>query len=118
MALADLPGYGFAKISKKGQAEITRFIERYFEGRAELRLVVLIVDARREPQRSDREVPRRRAVCHFGMEYTTEPQRPAARCQRGGRCVTLEWNTEHAPNMHREENEGMIDRILRGHSPR
>ena len=29
-ALADLPGYGYAKISKAGQAAITRFLETYF----------------------------------------------------------------------------------------
>ena len=55
-ALADLPGYGYAKISKAGQAAITRFLETYFATRRELRVVVLIVDVRREPQDLDVEV--------------------------------------------------------------
>lgn len=55
-AFADLPGYGFAKISKEGQASIETFLARYLEKRTELQLVILLVDSRREPMGSDLEV--------------------------------------------------------------
>ncbi|KAJ8600919.1 hypothetical protein CTAYLR_005074 [Chrysophaeum taylorii] len=55
-ALTDLPGYGFAKISKGEQAAIARFVEAYLDTRPQLGLVVLIVDARRNPDDTDRDV--------------------------------------------------------------
>lgn len=44
--LADLPGYGYAKVSKATRAEWGPLIERYLEGREELRAVVLLVESR------------------------------------------------------------------------
>ncbi len=43
--LADLPGYGFAKVSKAERASWERMITTYLERRASLRGVVAIVDA-------------------------------------------------------------------------
>ena len=51
----DLPGYGYAKVSKGEQAKWAGMIEEYVTGREDLRAVVLIVDARHEPPESDRE---------------------------------------------------------------
>ena len=45
MRLADLPGYGFAKVSKAERASWERMITEYLERRASLRGVVVIVDA-------------------------------------------------------------------------
>ncbi len=45
--LVDLPGYGYAKRSKKERAEWARLIEAYLGGREWLRAVVLLIDARR-----------------------------------------------------------------------
>lgn len=50
---ADLPGYGFAKVPEAVQAGWKPMIERYLGGRDSLRLVVVLVDARREPQELD-----------------------------------------------------------------
>ena len=55
-AFADLPGYGFAKISKEGQRGIEAFLQQYLAEREELRAVCLLVDSRREPMDSDREI--------------------------------------------------------------
>lgn len=49
----DLPGYGFAKVSKEKQDEISRFVNQYLGKRGSLKLTVLLVDARREPQVAD-----------------------------------------------------------------
>ena len=45
--LVDLPGYGYAKVSKAERRSWGPMIERFLESRAGLRAVVLIVDVRR-----------------------------------------------------------------------
>lgn len=54
--LVDLPGYGYAKISKTMAAEWQHLIFSYLRGRASLRRVVLLIDARRGVLDLDREV--------------------------------------------------------------
>lgn len=49
----DLPGYGFAKVSKAERAQWARMIERYLEKREELEGVVVILDARIGPTDDD-----------------------------------------------------------------
>jgi len=44
--LVDLPGYGFAKVSKSARAQWGPLIESYFCDRASLLLVVLLVESR------------------------------------------------------------------------
>lgn len=44
--LVDLPGYGFAKVSKVEQARWQKELTRYLEKRESLQLVVMLVDAR------------------------------------------------------------------------
>src|SRR5215470_13387053 len=56
LILADLPGYGYAKISKEIRAEWPKFIEPYLSERESLRLCVCLVDANVAPQKSDRQL--------------------------------------------------------------
>jgi GTP-binding protein len=49
----DLPGYGYAKVSKSLRREWGRFIERYLLERERLKLLILIVDLRHPPTRDD-----------------------------------------------------------------
>jgi GTP-binding protein len=51
--LVDLPGYGYAKVSKKEQASWGKTIETYLHGRQELKRVVLLVDSRHKPTADD-----------------------------------------------------------------
>jgi GTP-binding protein len=53
LAFADLPGYGYAKISKSISAEWPKFIEPYLASRDTLKLCVCLVDSNIPPQRSD-----------------------------------------------------------------
>jgi GTP-binding protein len=53
MVFADLPGYGFARVPDHVQAQWKGMIEGYLGEREALRLVILLVDARREPQEMD-----------------------------------------------------------------
>jgi len=51
--LADLPGYGYAKVSKDRKAAWRPLIEGYLKGSLRLRGVVLLLDSRREPSSDD-----------------------------------------------------------------
>lgn len=54
--LADLPGYGYAKISREISSEWPKFIEPYLSNREPLRLCVCLVDANVPAQKSDRQL--------------------------------------------------------------
>lgn len=51
--LVDLPGYGFAKISKTTREKWQKMISDYLLFRENLQLVFVLVDARLEPQKID-----------------------------------------------------------------
>jgi GTP-binding protein len=53
LIFADLPGYGYAKISKSISAEWPKFIEPYLGERDQLALCVCLVDTNIPPQESD-----------------------------------------------------------------
>ncbi|MFO7703285.1 MAG: ribosome biogenesis GTP-binding protein YihA/YsxC [Psychroflexus maritimus] len=53
--LVDLPGYGYAKVSKTEKKKFQRFIESYFEKRHQLVNAFVLVDLRHEPQPLDLE---------------------------------------------------------------
>ena len=49
----DVPGYGYAKVSKTARAKFAAMIETYLTTRQPLRGVVLLVDSRHEPTADD-----------------------------------------------------------------
>ena len=53
--LVDLPGYGYAKISKKDRAAWGKMSEEYILNRPNLLTVFLLIDSRHAPQKSDLE---------------------------------------------------------------
>jgi len=53
LIFADLPGYGYAKISKSISAEWPTFIEPYLAEREQLALCICLVDTNIPPQESD-----------------------------------------------------------------
>jgi GTP-binding protein len=54
--LVDMPGYGYAAVSKKLVAEWNRLIRDYLRGRASLRRVCVLVDSRHGLKENDLEV--------------------------------------------------------------
>jgi len=52
--LVDLPGYGYAKVSKEKRNAWRPMIEGYLRGTTELRGIVLLLDVRRDPSDDDR----------------------------------------------------------------
>ena len=56
LLLADLPGYGYGKISKSISAGWPAFIEPYLAIRSTLKLCICLVDSNVPPQQSDRQL--------------------------------------------------------------
>ena len=55
-AFADLPGYGFAKVSRSEREAWKGLVEGYLEGCGSLRRVYVLVDARRGPEEEERQL--------------------------------------------------------------
>ena len=53
--LVDLPGYGYAKVSKSKRNTFQKFISDYFLNRKQLVCTFLLIDSRHEPQAIDLE---------------------------------------------------------------
>jgi GTP-binding protein len=53
--LVDLPGYGYARISKSKKEDWNKFIRAYLDKRESLQCVMVLIDSRLEPQKIDIE---------------------------------------------------------------
>ncbi len=56
LLFADLPGYGYAKISREISQDWARFVDPYLHQRPNLALCLALVDANIPPQTSDQEL--------------------------------------------------------------
>jgi GTP-binding protein len=66
LIFADLPGYGYAKVSKSISAEWPKFIEPYLAERETLALCICLVDTNIPPQENDTQL----------ITYLKQTQRP------------------------------------------
>ncbi len=55
ISLADLPGYGYAKVSHAQREAFAQMVGEYLDQRAALRACVLLLDVRRAPGEEERE---------------------------------------------------------------
>eukprot|EP00802_Teleaulax_amphioxeia_P016404 Tamp_16521.p1 GENE.Tamp_16521~~Tamp_16521.p1 ORF type:complete len:375 (-),score=94.20 Tamp_16521:331-1428(-) len=55
VAMVDLPGFGFAQVSRGTKAKISDQLGKYIADREALKLVVVLIDLRVEPQKPDLE---------------------------------------------------------------
>ncbi len=51
--LVDLPGYGYAKLSKKHRASLEKMIKQYMKNRLQLVTAFVLIDSRISPQKLD-----------------------------------------------------------------
>ena len=51
--VADLPGYGYAKVSKEAQAKWQKYLEEYLLNRKQIKSLIQFIDARHEVQKND-----------------------------------------------------------------
>ena len=76
MLFADLPGYGYAKVSREISADWARFVNPYLHQRPNLALCLVLVDSNIPPQASDAQL----------VKFLTARERPyliiATKCDR------------------------------------
>lgn len=51
--IADLPGYGYAKVSKEAQARWQKYLEEYLLNRKQIKSLIQFIDARHDVQKND-----------------------------------------------------------------
>lgn len=64
--IVDLPGYGYAKVSRSVSESWGEMMEKYFESRENLLKVVQLVDIRHEP--SKRDIEMYQYLRHYGLD--------------------------------------------------
>lgn len=64
--LVDLPGYGYAKVSKKEKESWGKTIDMYLHNREPLKRVVLLVDSRHKPTADD--ITMHEWIKHYGID--------------------------------------------------
>jgi GTP-binding protein len=85
--LVDLPGYGYARVSKSTKKTFQKFITAYFEQRKQMLCAFVLIDSRHEPQAIDLEFMRwmgERGIPFYIIFTKADKLRPKA----------LERNTE------------------------
>jgi len=63
--LVDLPGYGYAKVSKKKREVWSKFISKYILTRENLMCLFVLIDSRLEPQLIDLELMEQLGINHI-----------------------------------------------------
>lgn len=66
--LVDLPGYGFARVSRDEKARWQGMIEGYLSGSEELKHALALVDIRHEPSQDDQAMVD--YMRHYGIDFT------------------------------------------------
>ena len=92
--LVDLPGYGYAKVSKSEKDSWGKTIEMYLTGREQLKRIVLLVDSRHKPTADD--VMMYEWAKHFGYNV-----------------VVVATKSEKLKNSEFKKNEKVINETLK-----
>lgn len=82
--LVDLPGYGYARVSKDARAKWARMINYYLRKRENLACVFVLIDSRLEPQAVDLEFMEQlgREGIPFVMVFTKADKQSGSRTQQ------------------------------------
>ncbi|WP_123054419.1 ribosome biogenesis GTP-binding protein YihA/YsxC [Clostridium sp. JN-1] len=64
----DLPGYGYAKVSKSEKQNWGKVIETYLNQREQLKRIILLVDCRHKPTQDD--ITMYNWIRYYGYDYT------------------------------------------------
>jgi len=111
--LVDLPGYGYARVSKEKKSEWRPMVESYLRRTTQLRGIVLLLDIRREPSEDDRamldflaevEVP-----TIVALTKTDKLSKAAARERAGEIARALALETEQIIPFSAQTGEGRVE---------
>jgi GTP-binding protein len=97
LAFIDLPGYGFAKVPEKIRKNWGPMIETYLSQRQTLRLVILILDIRRDPSEEDRQLIGWLQFYHLPFLIVLTKIDKVSRNQRGDRQRRIDAALNLAP---------------------
>jgi len=109
----DLPGYGYARVSKEKKSEWRPMIEAYLRRTSQLRGIVLLLDIRREPSDDDRamldfladvEVP-----TIVALTKTDKLSKVAARERAAGIARALALDTDQVIPFSAQTGEGRVE---------
>ncbi len=95
--IVDLPGYGFAKVSKAQRAQWEKMIENYLRTRENLVTVFILIDSRHEPQELDLAFLRKLGEWQvpFNMVFTKADKSTQKEASKNARsfvaAMKLEW---------------------------
>jgi len=64
----DLPGYGYAKVSKSESAKWGEMVDGYLQNRPQLKHIFLLMDIRHEPSAMDKQI--HEWCVHYDLPYT------------------------------------------------
>jgi GTP-binding protein len=115
--LVDLPGFGYARVSKEVKRELSRGTESYLQERGALRAVVLLLDVRRDPEAEERALADFAAWRDVGFLCVATKVDKLARGERQRRLRALEeagmgpWLPFSAASG--EGREGLIEALTR-----
>jgi GTP-binding protein len=88
-SLVDLPGYGFARVPKPMRAEFQRMVETYLSSRPTLFACVLLLDLRRNPEESERQMLEHLAAAEIKAIPVATKADKISRTARAGRLQSI-----------------------------
>jgi GTP-binding protein len=88
--LVDLPGFGYARVSKEVKRRLSRDTEAYLQEREALCAVVLLLDVRRDPEAEERALADFAASRRIGFLCVATKVDKLARGERQRRVRALE----------------------------
>ena len=92
--IVDLPGYGYAKVSKSVSQQWGPMIEKYLASRSELVKVVQLVDSRHEPSKQD--VQMYEWLKYYGMDGIVVATK-SDKISRSHSLRRIEFNSLNSP---------------------
>lgn len=117
----DLPGYGYAKVSKSEKATWGKMMEQYLINRPELKKVVILVDCRHKPTGDD--IMMYDWIKHYGYEVivvaTKKDKLNKSELQKSAKVIkeTLKLGTEDKllffSSLKKEGKEELLEEIFK-----
>ena len=98
----DVPGYGYAKVSKKEKGKWANMLQTYFSERENLELALLIVDFRHKPTKDD--IAMKDFFVHYNIPYFVI-------ATKTDKAKKSQWS-KHMSEIYRTLNLETVDQIL------
>ena len=115
LIFVDVPGYGYAKVSKKQREQFGKMIEQYLTTRKELKCVIQLIDIRHKPTQDD--ILMYDYLKHFEIPTiivaTKEDKIPKGKVQKHLKIIreTLEIESEDVLSTYSSLNKDKTDNI-------